>query len=133
MSEGQNESTGSEARRVFEAQSHNVLHLLGGIVRDIKQLNDPIEAIENILVPTAAGVAGLGKDNPESNMASALGDISTNVGMLHAYTDEIASRMQVNMRVHPFLEAQKVELGVVSRVPGVDTVFIRNIGRRACL
>src|ERR1035437_3556967 len=31
------------------------------------------------------------------------------------------------------LEAQKVELGVVSRVPGVDTVFIRNIGRRACL
>ena len=110
---GGNESPGSEARRVFDTQSDNVLYLCRAILRDIEQFNDPIQALERIAARGRDTVTNLREnlsDITEPNITSALAHVSTNIDSLSTnidsskkYVDEITALLQANLRVHPFL------------------------------
>jgi hypothetical protein len=102
MEERRSESSGSEARRVFDAHSDNVMYLLRLILRDIGQLDDRVDAAEEITERAAAAVRTLRRNVPggqESNNALSLAGVSTDLDALHKHYDEIGT----SIRAHPFL------------------------------
>src|ERR1035437_1124327 len=96
------ESSGSEARRVFDAHTDNVMYLLRLILRDIGQLDDRVDAAKEITERAAAAVRTLRRTLPggqESDNALSLAEVSTDLDALHKHYDEIGT----SIRAHPFL------------------------------
>jgi hypothetical protein len=104
--EARSESQGSEALQIFEAHSNNVRYLLRGMLRDVEQINDPIDRLHELIANTAGTVKNLKKGISESiepNNGPALEHISTNQDVLNKHLDEIRAMVQANVQVHPFL------------------------------
>jgi hypothetical protein len=96
----------TEARKIFEAQSDNIMYLLRAMLRDVEQLNAPIDSMQLVLEPTVTAVKSLRKnlpDAPESENSSALAQTSANIDAMHKAFDELTSMVRANMQVHPFL------------------------------
>ena len=96
------ESSGTEARQIFDAHLDNVMYLLRLILRDIGQLDDRVDAAKEITERAAAAVRTLKRNLPgdqESNNALSLAEVSTDLDALHKHYDEIGT----SIRAHPFL------------------------------